>query len=57
MCYYGKGGFTHSEVYSMPVWLRRFYLKQIQKTHAEEQKRNDDATKKDSPHTKPSWAK
>jgi len=31
LCYYGKGGFTHSEVYNMPRYLRSFYLKQIEK--------------------------
>ena len=31
LCYYGKGGFTHNEVYNMPRYLRTFYLKQIEK--------------------------
>ena len=25
----GGGGFLHSEVYNMPVWLRRFHIKKI----------------------------
>ena len=29
--YYGKGGFTHDQVYNMPKYLRTFYLKQIEK--------------------------
>jgi len=43
LCYYGKGGFTHNEVYNMPRYLREFYLKQIQKINterAEEQKKS-----------------
>ena len=35
LCYYGKGGFTHDEVYNMPRYLRTFYLKQIEKIVAE----------------------
>ena len=31
LCYYGKGGFTHNEVYNMPKYLRTFYIKQIEK--------------------------
>jgi len=27
--YHGGGGFIHSEVYSMPIWLRRFHIHQI----------------------------
>ena len=30
LCYYGNGGFTHEQVYNMPIYLRRFYLKSIQ---------------------------
>jgi len=29
--YHGGGGFTHSEVYNMPVWMRKFHLKTINK--------------------------
>lgn len=44
LCYYGKGGFTHDEVYNMPRYLRVFYLKQIEKIanqRSEEQKKID----------------
>lgn len=27
LIYHGKGGFTWQDVYSMPVWLRKFYIK------------------------------
>ena len=36
LCYYGKGGFTHNEVYNMPRYLRTFYLKQIEKLNAKQ---------------------
>lgn len=29
MVYYGKGGFTFENIYNMPVFLRGFYLKQM----------------------------
>ena len=29
--YHGGGGFIHSEVYNMPVWMRQFHLKTINK--------------------------
>ena len=29
LCYNGNGGFTHSEVYNMPIHLRHFYIKQL----------------------------
>tara|TARA_Y100001963_G_scaffold138878_1_gene204172 strand:- start:132 stop:335 length:204 start_codon:yes stop_codon:yes gene_type:complete len=27
--YHGGGGFIHSEVYNMPIWLRRYHIQQI----------------------------
>jgi len=29
--YHGGGGFIHSEVYNMPIWMRKFHLKTINK--------------------------
>ena len=29
LTYHGGGGFTYSEVYNMPIYLRRFSLKKI----------------------------
>tara|TARA_R110002020_G_scaffold67775_7_gene177781 strand:- start:390 stop:593 length:204 start_codon:yes stop_codon:yes gene_type:complete len=34
--YHGGGGFIHSEVYNMPVWLRRFHITKINE-HVEKQ--------------------
>jgi hypothetical protein len=33
LVYYGNGGFIHSEVYNMPVWMRRFHISKINKLH------------------------
>ena len=29
LVYHGGGGFIHSEVYNMPIWLRRFHIGKI----------------------------
>jgi len=39
--YYGKG-FTHSDVYTMPVYLRNFYYKKLVDTRTKE---NDEIKK------------
>lgn len=31
LCYYGKGGFTWSDVYDLPIHLRRYYIQQVSK--------------------------
>jgi hypothetical protein len=38
LCYYGKGGFTWEDVYSLPIHLRRFYIQQISKAIEERNK-------------------
>ncbi len=35
LVYHGGGGFKHSEVYNMPIWMRQYHLKSI-KDHLEE---------------------
>jgi len=39
--YYGQG-FTHSDVYEMPIYLRNFYYKQLSDTRKKE---NDEMKK------------
>ena len=39
--YYGQG-FTHSDVYEMPIYLRNFYYKQLSDTRKKE---NDEIKK------------
>ena len=43
---YGCGGFTHSDVYNMPTYLRHFYLKKLIEQKKAEQKQIDSFTKK-----------
>tara|TARA_Y100001938_G_C7950206_1_gene358918 strand:+ start:173 stop:382 length:210 start_codon:yes stop_codon:yes gene_type:complete len=43
--YHGGGGFIHTEVYNMPIWMRKYHLKKINKflkDQAEEQKKHND---------------
>ena len=48
MCYHSQGGFSHGEVYSMPVYLRRFYVQCLIKAKKEEEKQMQKANKKPS---------
>ena len=43
LCYFGEGGFTHDEVYYMPIWLRKFYIKQIEKVKDKEKEEYEKA--------------
>ena len=36
LVYHGGGGFIHSEIYNMPVWMRRFHIGKINE-HIEKQ--------------------
>lgn len=36
LAYYGNGGFTFEQVYNMPVYLRAFYIKQLEETKLRE---------------------
>ncbi len=49
LVFHGNGGFTHSDVYNMPVRLRRFYLKiliDIKKKEADEYKKAESKVRK-----------
>ena len=45
LCYYSNGGFTQSEVYALPVYLRRFYLKKLVDAKKQETDQHDSAAK------------
>ena len=34
--FHGKGGYDYNTVYNMPIWLRKFTFREIQKWYAEE---------------------
>lgn len=44
MVYHGKG-FTWTELYHMPTWLRKFYLKKMEEALQQERKRQEESNK------------
>jgi hypothetical protein len=46
LVYHGQGGFIHSEVYNMPIHIRRFHIRKINETHEERNKAHEDAMAK-----------
>tara|TARA_R100001594_G_scaffold90528_1_gene124921 strand:+ start:775 stop:1023 length:249 start_codon:yes stop_codon:yes gene_type:complete len=44
--YYSQGGFTHDDVYCMPVYLRNFYYKKLGDAKQSEQKEIEKAQQK-----------
>ena len=42
LVYHGGGGFIHSEVYNMPIWLRRFHITKISEHN---EKQNEEISK------------
>jgi len=45
LCYYSNGGFTHTDVYQFPVYLRRLYLRKLTMVKQEEAKQQEAASK------------
>ena len=45
LLYYGNG-FTHTDIYEMPIYLRRFYINELVKTKKQEYKAQEEANKK-----------
>ena len=41
LCYSGQGGFTHDEVYNMPIRYRRYYIQKLNETHEKQQEMMD----------------
>jgi hypothetical protein len=50
ICYYSNGGFTQSEVYKLPIHLRRFYANQLIEAKKSEK---DQAAKNQSTQPRP----
>ena len=51
MVYYGNGGFTFSDLYTMPVYLRNFYLRKMSDIKAKEREEQTKSTG-ESPNSK-----
>mgnify|MGYP003133203901 FL=1 len=37
LVFHGGGGFIHSEVYNMPIWLRRYHIDRINEFNKKQQ--------------------
>ena len=45
ICYHSQGGFTHDDVYNLPVYLRTFYYKKLHEAKQREKEEHDKASK------------
>ena len=61
LVYHGNGGFIHSEVYNMPIWMRRFHIQKINDFNKKQQEAREKQEKQQSntnpivqPNVKPS---
>ena len=46
MVYFSNGGFSHSDVYNMPTYMRSFYYNQLAEMKKLEKKEMDKISKK-----------
>ena len=46
LVFHGNGGFIHSEVYNMPIWMRRWHIKQIDEFNKGQNQKMEDAMKR-----------
>ena len=47
LTYHGGGGFTYSEVYNMPIYLRRYSIRRVNE-HLEKQKEAQENAQKEA---------
>jgi|TARA_B110000908_G_C9919121_1_gene298840 hypothetical protein len=43
LIFHGGGGFIHSEVYNMPVWMRNYHIDRINQHNKKQQEEYDKA--------------
>ena len=48
LVYHGGGGFIHSEVYNMPIWMRRFHVQKISEFNRKQQEAREKQTRQQS---------
>jgi hypothetical protein len=53
LVYHGGGGFLHSEVYNMPIWMRRFHIQKINEWNKKQNEEMEKQNGKSSPSSKP----
>jgi len=45
LVYHGGGGFIHSEIYNMPIWLRLFHISKINEFNKKQKEEMDKSQK------------
>ena len=45
LVYHGGGGFIHSEVYNMPIWMRKYHIQKINEFNKKQKEEIDKSTK------------
>ena len=48
LVYYGKGGFLYSEVYNMPIHIRRYHIRKINDLHEKDNEEHEIAMRQSS---------
>ena len=46
LVYYGQGGFIYSEVYNMPIHIRRFHIRKVNEIHEKRNQAHEEAMAK-----------
>ena len=49
LVFHGGGGFKHSEVYNMPIWLRLFHINKISEYNQKQNDKMEQAKKGSTP--------
>jgi len=43
ICFYGQGGYSWTEVYEMPLWLRKFVYQKVKEHYDKQAKQSEQA--------------
>jgi len=49
LVYHGGGGFIYSEIYNMPIWLRKFHINKISEYNQEQNDKIEQSQKGSTP--------
>lgn len=52
ICFHGQGGYSWTEVYEMPLWLRKFVYQKIKEHYDKQAKQIEEAKQNKNPNTK-----
>ena len=52
ICFYGQGGYSWTEVYEMPLWLRKFVYQKVKEHYDKQAKQIEEAKQNKNSNTK-----